>query len=447
MNICFVSNFTKTIIFDKVAKRLIEEGFGVFWVVVNHKYKEFLLKDYEEKNVLYLNKEFSNKKNEAQGNYKINELVINDRFLSKDVALGQEFLKNIQNPIYNFISSNSITSIFGELTWAHEILISRIARNNTSLNCRYYNPHVVRIPNNRFAFFENEKEDIELKDDSLSDIDAPLIKLEKPDYLKVNDEIVRKSISFRQRFKRLKRFISAENVEKNDPSLLYKFDQRLKRGVKEELNKIRYRGIKKVGRDEIIEKKFILYTLHKQPEASIDVVGRYYNDQSVLIRNICQILPDNWFLVVKEHSNAIGDRNPKFYEDIWKLPRTILVDEKCDSYDLIDHCQAVFTVSGTIAYEAAILKKISFTFAPMFFNKLQFCHRITLEDFRDHSSFIELEEMKNTQNKEKMDLQAFSNFLYANTYEGSWNPALETSLSPDNINLLSKAVLSLLSDQ
>ena len=60
----------------------------------------------------------------------------------------------------------------------------------------------------------------------------------------------------------------------------------------------------------------MVYTLHKQPEASVDIVGRYYDNQYTNIQNIWRILPDDWCLVVKEHTNAIGDRPLSFLKKL-----------------------------------------------------------------------------------------------------------------------------------
>jgi len=443
-NICFVSNFEKTYVFNEVAKELEQQhNVKVFWVVVNEKYKTFLEANYAKDHILYIHKGLESV-SKPVGEYKLNEMVFNDRFLSLNKNEGRNFLSKIQEPIYNFLSRNEIQYVFGELTWAHELLISRIVNAKKSLNCSYLNPHVVRIPNNRFAFFQEEKEDLILDGNiNYINLDYPLLELKKPEYLAVNNKILEKSKTAKSKLDRIKRFLSKENVEINDPSLLYNFKNRLKRGVVEELNKRKYSSIKTVPLTELENKKYITYPLHKQPEASIDVLGKYYNDQWINIYNIWKILPNEWYLVVKEHSNAIGDRNRSFYDKIQNLPNTLLLNEKSDSYQLIKNSQAVFTVSGTVAYEASMMGKISFTFSPMFFNKLKNCFRVSIEDFSNCNNFIDLIKLKEVENNNKLDIKTFSNFVYYHSYEGTWTPTSPHVMDNDNIKKLAKSITNI----
>ena len=79
-------------------------------------------------------------------------------------------------------------------------------------------------------------------------------------------------------------------------------------------------------------------------------------------------MPPDFYIVVKEHTNAIGNRSYSFFQKIKELRNSIIVHETIDSHKLIDMAEAIFTVSGTIAYEAALKSKPAFTFADIFFN-------------------------------------------------------------------------------
>src|SRR5690606_24694408 len=96
------------------------------------------------------------------------------------------------------------------------------------------------------------------------------------------------------------------------------------KGLREEWNRLTYQFIKKTSYQEIEKKNFVLFTLHKQPEASVDIVGRYFDDQYKVIQSIWRILPESWYLVVKEHTNAIGDRSFSFFRKI-KAHRNIIL--------------------------------------------------------------------------------------------------------------------------
>jgi hypothetical protein len=449
LNICFVSNFTKTYVFNAVAQQLQKNyKCNIFWIVVNQKYKLYLESHYDTNSILYIHKGLPNHNSKHIGEYKLNEIVYNDRFFSKNIEEGLSFLKTIQTPIYDFIKKNEITHIFGEATWSHELLINRITKDKKELNCKFLNPNVVRLPNDRFTFFSNEKEDMDIDEKiDYEKLGFPLIKLQKQEYIKAFDEIIAKSYSLKVKLARATRFFTKVNIEKNDPSLPYKINQRFVRGTKQEIYRSTYKLLNKINIEDIGEREFVFYPLHVQPEASIDVMGKYYNNQWQNIINIWKLLPNNWILIVKEHSNGIGDRSLKFYKKIAALPNVFIISEKTNSHELIKKCKAIFTVSGTVGYEAALMQKTAFTFAPMFFNKLQYCHKITLEDFSNFNNLFDLIEFKNSTNNQKMDLQSFSNFIYFNSYEGTWEPLDEKVLTEKNIENLANSIIDRIKKQ
>ena len=85
-------------------------------------------------------------------------------------------------------------------------------------------------------------------------LNFPIIKLEQPEYLKLNDEIIKNSYTLKFKINRAKRFFSKENVEKNDPSVIYNLKHRLRKGLKEEVNRYTYKLLKTVHIDALKDK-------------------------------------------------------------------------------------------------------------------------------------------------------------------------------------------------
>src|SRR5690606_15802381 len=239
-----------------------------------------------------------------------------------------------------------------------------------------------------------------------------------------------------------KNFILRTNQDTNDPTLFSNPFIQFKIRTREIYNRIIFKNfVKEITYSQLPkDKSIILFTLHKQPEASIDVLGRYYDDQLQLIKNIWRFMPDGCQLLVKEHSNAIGDRNIAFYRAVKKLRNTYLISTKTDSHKLLNDVIAVFTISGTIAYEAGLIEKHAFTFAPAFFNKLQYCTKLSLEDFRN-KAFKDLIITKET----GMNVSEFSDWLLNNSFEGILSDAFAEprSITKENIELLSNAFLEI----
>lgn len=447
MNICFISNYYKTYQFHEVAKILRDTyGIRVYWVTFDLKYYNFLIKEYGEKNVLHLNKKYTLKPSPIIADFKINELVLGDRVLSKykDLSLAQSFLQNIQVPIYEFLKSNELRFVFGEITWAHEVLIHRICSNREELGCKFLNPHTVRLPSDRFAFFEDEFQSKFFHLKSTLPSCNLSFEVKRPDYLFNNDRILKDKSSLKGLITRTWDFICNKN---HNDSLDVTRGNKMRISVekfKEIRNRFVYRFfVKKINLVEL-SGKFIFFPLHKQPEASVDVLGRYYENQFDLIKNIWRCLPTDWTLVVKEHSNAIGDRNFSFYKKVLKLPGVYLIEESTNSHDLIKASEMIFTISGTVALEAVYMSKPALTFANCYFNGFGSCYKISWEELRNCQNLVHMIKGLTDQGGKSQD--ELKEYVMSSSYIGIIGDHIHTlrALEPANIVALSKAFLTII---
>jgi hypothetical protein len=412
-NICLVANYTKTDLFSEIAKTLCLYGVNVFWIVVNRKLHDYICSAHNDENVLLLNREAQSSECNVGVDLKLNELVFGDRALRHKSANSYSYLRASQERVYEFIKEKNISFVFGELTWAHELLIHRMCSRLPELGCKYLNPHTVRIPNGRFCFFEDEFQSKPIIINNSSNIDAGELKLEKPEYLALNDKIQSEKRKISHRIGKLGDFISGRNKEPFDPTILNDKWKVIKLRFREELNKELYRFVKTYPLSTFEHNNIVFLGLHKQPEASIDVVGRYYEDQYINILNIWRNLPDGWVLLVKEHTNAIGDRSYGFYNRISKLKDVYMLEEKTDSHEVISKSQLVVTVSGTMAYESAMMGVSSITFAPCFFNELSLCRKVGLEDLVGCTSLKDFISEPNREADAK-----FNEVILASSYQG-----------------------------
>lgn len=436
MNICFIANYTKTFFFDAIADKLKKENFNVFWIVVNKGNFDFLKEKYPTNCILYLPKnKVLSLKNEIIDDFKLNELVYGDRTLKYDYEQGYQFLCNIQSPVFDFIKANQIKFIFGEITWAHEALIARIVHYKKELDCMHFDMHTVRIPSDRFTFFSDEfQETFYITDPEYSQKEVPAgaFELKKPYYLATNDAILKKSVSIKGRLKRVKSYLTSENLDENDITLLPKTKkQRTLLPIQNEINKEMYSRVKTVGYDYLKDKKFVLLTLHKQPEASIDITARYVEEQSDNIIDLWRILPKDWILGVKEHSIAIGDRSLAWFKNLAKYKNIVFINEKLDSHKLIDMCQVVYTIAGTIAYEAALKHKPVLTPIKLFFD-YPYIKKIDVELLRNCRNLESiLSEIPDTSKNEKLLQQK----IYFNSFPGIIGDPLNVPACMDEANI------------
>lgn len=389
--ICFIANFYKTPTFKAIADNLAAYDVKTCWIVPNKNQYDELVKVYGEGMVLLIDRSYVNTTNEPVGDFKLNEIVFGDlRVWRHSMDEGLKYLTNIQRPVYDFLKKNDIHLVFGEDTWGQELLIHRMCNQLPELKCCYYSQMVARIPNGKFFFFYDEKqaEFVPVKNTGEHVVQA--IKVEKPEYLAINDRLLKNAMSLRGNMNRAKRFFTNENIHPTDPNVETKRGIRFKVATREVVNQHTYKYLHRESPDCIEGKKFVLFGFHKQPEASIDVCGRYFENQYENVLNIWRQLPPDWYLVIKEHSNAIGDRSYKFLNSLRKYPGIILMDEHANAQELMKKCQLVVTNTGTMALEAALQGIPAITLSRVMFNCLNYCRHCTWQDFEKYDSLEQL---------------------------------------------------------
>jgi Capsule polysaccharide biosynthesis protein len=117
-------------------------------------------------------------------------------------------------------------------------------------------------------------------------------------------------------------------------------------------------------------RKYAVYFLHVQPERSIDVMAPNYVEQIEIIKQIRRSLPWNIDLLVKDHPASDGAQTFRFYSDLKKIHGVKLVSSSVDSRSISMNSLLVATVSGTVAYEMALLNKPALMFSKVFFSIL-----------------------------------------------------------------------------
>jgi hypothetical protein len=428
--ILIISNFENTFFYHKVFYNYFEKK-NIFWCVVNKKNYSFLKNYYYKENILYANKNYINNffVNSVSPEIKINEILYSDRILKKNLN-NTSYLNNFSSIIRKYLIQKKIEIIFGEFTWAHELVTSRIAKKEGII---YYNIQSTRYPSNRFLFFTSERQNDffqrRKKQKNLFFFENKNL-YEK--YIKIKNS---ERGSFLYKVKKFYNLIMNDYYDKLDPCYISKL-KRIIIFYEKYFNYILYFFLKK----KIfltIKKKYIIYFLQKQPEASIDVKGIYYSDHLKNIQNIWKILPNNFELIIKEHPNCIGDRSISFYKNFLKLPNIFLSDNRDDN-KLLNGAFATFSIASTASLKTALLKIPSFTFAETFFNCLNYSARVSVDEMRDCKNFFELLNKKIKDKKKN-----YENFYLENSFEGAIIP--EKLNNKNNLNKIRKAFIEVTS--
>lgn len=119
-----------------------------------------------------------------------------------------------------------------------------------------------------------------------------------------------------------------------------------------------------------IPKSYAIFYLSYQPEATTYGYGSPTTDLSFLINKIRMSLPQNMSLLIKEHPEQLKKipRSLSFYKKIKRLKNTYLISDNLNNKKLLQKSKLIFTISGTISLEAAIVEKKVIVFSRLTYN-------------------------------------------------------------------------------
>lgn len=134
-------------------------------------------------------------------------------------------------------------------------------------------------------------------------------------------------------------------------------------------------------------KKYILFNLHYQPEASTNPAGDIFTDQQLCIDMLVKYLPNDYMIYIKEHpaqfySHLEGhtSRLKEFYSDLKKYSQVRLMPIKSDPLKLVNKSTAVSTVTGTVGFEAMVLQKPVIIFGLTWYERYKGVLKVTDEN-------------------------------------------------------------------
>jgi hypothetical protein len=124
---------------------------------------------------------------------------------------------------------------------------------------------------------------------------------------------------------------------------------------------------------EVENIKYVAFFLHFQPERTTIPEGYGFGIQLSAILALQQSLPDDAYLVVREHPSTYtldfsnNYRNTGFYKLVSSIDRVIISSLTADPYKIIDNSIAVASITGTVIGEALVRGKpgIAFGAGPM----------------------------------------------------------------------------------
>lgn len=310
------------------------------------------------------------------GSLPVAAIIAGDRLLSRQPQrYAHRYLAVTASLVEEFLRATRPDVVIGEATWALEMVTAAVAR---SLDIPYLVPASVRIPGNRFGFFQDVMQQDLLELRRSSPVEDEAWALEQYEEFRVG----------KQRPEYFYRYLRAP-VPRTD--WVIKTARRVRDNV---IERGRDESLKSIGQlsgkmsplrstRHMLELRrhppfmkglpagpFVVFPLHRQPESSVDVLAYRWRDQAATALAIAAHLPPGVQLAVREHPNGVGDRGLQFYEQLRDQGNIALLDPYEDSYAVLERCLGVVVLTGTMGYEAALLGKPTLTMVPMFFGRL-----------------------------------------------------------------------------
>lgn len=121
---------------------------------------------------------------------------------------------------------------------------------------------------------------------------------------------------------------------------------------------------KRLFKDKINDnEKFVYFPIHLQPEMTTSTLGGIYNDQILVIEKIRKIIPDDWYIYVKENPlQTYQWRDKYFFLRLQGFKNIRFMSKETNTYELINKSQFVATITGTAGFEAISGGKPALTF-------------------------------------------------------------------------------------
>lgn len=140
-------------------------------------------------------------------------------------------------------------------------------------------------------------------------------------------------------------------------------------------------------------KKYLYFAAPYQPEAVTGTNAGVYDDILLALKILCTVLPEDWIIYYKENPMTFGRgtwlqgalrRDKYFFQRLDSHKNIQLVSSDINSFKLINGAQAVATVSGTVAWEAALRGKPALSFGSAWYMGCKSIFWIkTLQDAKD----------------------------------------------------------------
>ncbi len=190
-------------------------------------------------------------------------------------------------------------------------------------------------------------------------------------------------------------------------------------------------------------KKYVYFALHLQPELTTSAIGGRYSDQIRAIEELREMLPDDYFIYVKENPKQTWyQRDEFFFKRLNAIFNVIYLSNSVNTYDLIEHSQFVSTISGTVGWESISGGKNVLIFANSWYQNFPgaflYNDKITLSKILNFR--ISHDELENTYNRH------LNQKTYCGVVDENYKAIIKEYHYKDGVENLTKSLKFIISD-
>lgn len=136
-------------------------------------------------------------------------------------------------------------------------------------------------------------------------------------------------------------------------------------------------------------KKFVYFPLQLQPELTTSILGNEFSDQLLAIEKISAMLPDDSYIYAKENpKQGFQQRHEFFYQRLKRIKNCVYLSDSISTYELMENCQFVASISGTACWESVSGGKPALIFGNIWFKNLPgisiYRDGLSLQDIMDN---------------------------------------------------------------
>lgn len=435
MRLAFIPSAYRTPFAHLLAQRLERAGHEVFWICPNRRWTRWLVdrgvpsakilditvhaEEWTSESIDSSSARAELHQIERKSRWRIYDLISSDALLlRRDTDYAIRYLAACARHMRRFIQANALNMVSGELTWAFEQIAGQVC---IDLDIPFIRPVDIRIPNDRTAFFTSRFETgiVELRPVTSADVTTAREFLttyrnrpRKPGYANINFSTLQANSG---RIRLLAQHVvdlvgdPYDETSRRPQSLILNQSEQALRG---------YFSAKFAPfemPDAEPKRPFVLMALHLQPEVTIDVMASPFCNQIENAQAIARTLPVTHDLYVKEHMVALPRRAPGAYDQLLKIPGVRLIDPRANTFALIQKADLVVTATGTVAYEASLLRRPAVTMGPTVFSPI-----VVNDHFNPYTDSVGdlLDRLANEEPRSDDEVVQFLAWLLAQTFAG-----------------------------